>query len=158
MLGECNEKSAGYVSKYVIKRLTDPKDNYVISKLGGRDLEFATMSLKPGIGADMMHDVASSLMYYDLEKTLDDVPQNLRHAKAQLPLGRYLRQRLRVLIGRDEKTPESVIKKAQEELQPLRESAFNNSRSFKCEVVDANAQAALNVENRMRIFKKRGDL
>lgn len=153
-LGEVNVQSARYVSNYVIKRLTDPSN----LDLQGREPEFGTMSRHPGIGADMMHDVGSSLMYYDLEKKLDDVPHSLRHGGQEMPLGRYLRGHLRKILGRDEKAPESTIKASQEKLQPMREAAFENSRSFKQEVVDAYNQAALNSETRRKIMKKRGVL
>lgn len=105
-----------------------------------------------------MDEVASELMKYDLEKTLEDVPNSLRHGTRVMPLGRYLTRRLRKLIGRDEKAPQSTLDKAKENLRPLRESAFNNSRSFKDEVVNAGHQARLNMKARSKIRRKKDRL
>jgi len=90
----------------------------------GRVPEFARMSRRPGIGAGFMDEVASTLMEHRLDETLEDVPTALRHGKQIHPLGQYLTKRLRSRIGRDEKTPISVIEKRKEEMRPLREAVF----------------------------------
>lgn len=146
--GEINTSSAQYIAGYVTKKLTQ-KDN---PALLGRYPEFGRMSLKPGIGADFMHEVASTLLAL---APRDDVPTSLQHGARQLPLGRYLRRRLRKLTGHDESAPETTIQKLQDELQPLRQAAFDNSRSFKKEVINDANQKVLNQETRAKIFKQR---
>lgn len=148
--GEVNDQSAAYVAGYVEKKLD--KDH---PDLLGRNPEFSTMSRRPGIGQGMMHDVANELLKYDLHLKYDDVPQSLRHGKRVMPLGPYLTRQLRKLVGKDEKAPQSTLDKVKEEMRPLRESAFNNSRSFKTEVIQAGTQAVTNMEKRSNIFKKR---
>lgn len=147
-LGTVTRESAGYVSHYTVKKMTSGDD----MRLRGRHPEFARMSLKPGIGSDAMWDVASKLL-----ASLDpaaDVPAALRSYGKLHPIGRYLRRRLRLLVGHDEKTPEYVIDQIKEELRPLREAAFNNSSSFAQAVVDEGTQRLVNVTARNAIYKR----
>lgn len=57
-LGDLNVNSAEYVAGYTTKKMTRADD----LRLNGRHPEFARMSLRPGIGADAMHEVASTLL------------------------------------------------------------------------------------------------
>lgn len=112
------------------------------------------MSLKPGIGADFVPEIASTLLQHNLEARLDDVPAALQHGKRQLPLGRYLRRKLREQIGRSPDAPQSTLDKVKEDLRPLRETAFDNSRCFKEEVIKAGSQAVLNMETKDKLFSR----
>lgn len=150
-LNEVNEKTAQYTCGYVTKKMVD-KEDY---RLKGLPPEFARMSLKPGIGRDMMWEVASSLMQFNLVDTQVDVPSTLRMGNRIFPIGRYLQNNLRLMVGKDAKAPEEVIKRLQAELQPLRTAAFENSRSFKKEVVQAGDQAVKNMEVRQNIHRQR---
>lgn len=143
--------SASYLAGYVTKKMT-MRDDY---RLLGREPEFARMSLRPGLGADFMHEVASTLLQFNLDQSQADVPSSLRHGNRELPLGRYLRKKLRAYIGKDIKTPEHEIQKIQEELRPVREAAFDASQSFSSALKDANRQKALNFKTRKAIFKQR---
>ena len=127
-------------------------------RLNGRVPEFARMSLRPGIGADMMHDVASTLMEFNLEDTQADVPSALRHGKRIMPLGRYLRRKLRVTVGMDPNAPQSTLDEARAALQPLRDIAFENSQSFKETVIRAADQKVLQMEQKAKMFRKKGSL
>lgn len=113
--------SASYVAGYVTKKLTKPDD----PRLEGRHPEFARMSLRPGIGAGMTDEIASTLMELGVE--YDDVPEVTQEGKKKYPLGRYLRQQLRLRVGRDKKTPQSVLDEIDKQMQPLREIAEANS-------------------------------
>lgn len=114
-LGGLSAASASYVAGYVTKKLTKKDD----PRLGGRHPEFTRMSLRPGIGADFMHEVASSLLKYDLDEAMLDVPVALRHGAKSMPLGRYLRKKLRLAIGRDEKPPPESVALYEAEVQAL---------------------------------------
>lgn len=122
MVGTLTTESAGYIAGYVVKKMTASTD----IRLNGRHPEFARMSLRPGIGADMMDEVASTLMTYGLE-TQADVPSALRHGNRVLPLGRYLRRRLRERIGKDPSAPQSTMDEIAEEMRPLREAASRDN-------------------------------
>lgn len=151
-LGTLTPESAQYIAGYVTKKLVGNHP-----KLLGRHPEFGRQSNRPGIGADFMHEVASTLLEHGLE-SLEDVPTQLQHGGRKLPLGSYLTRRLRKLVGHDEKAPQVTLDRIQEELQPLRETAFNASRSFKAEVVKDGEQKRLNQATRAKIFKTRRDL
>lgn len=99
------------------------------------------MSLRPGIGALFMDEVASQLLRYGLDD-FEDVPTELRHGNRTLPLGRYLTRRLRTRIGRSPETPEKKLKEWCFDMQRLYEAAtkddpdgFNRTALFKAAVV-----------------------
>lgn len=150
-LMELNDHTAQYCAQYVTKKLTDVGH----PALKGLPPEFARMS--QGIGKLAMWEVASTLLEFNLVDTQDDVPSSLRHGTRLLPLGRYLRKELRKMVGRDEKAPEASLQAIEEELRPLRESAFEGSRSFKKEIVQAADQAVKNMEVKHKIFRQRKD-
>lgn len=158
-LGDLSVHSAQYVAGYVTKKMTSEKD----PRLNGRYPEFARMSLRPGIGADALHDVASVLL--GLEDRMADVPSALRHGSRLLPLGRYLRRRLRVLVGRDANAPQETLEQIAEELRPMWEAASVNekipalrSAKFKHLAMEVSDQKVRQLEARQKLFKKRGNI
>lgn len=153
-LGILETSSAQYVAGYVTKKLTRSDDPL----LKGRHPEFSRMSNRPGIGGDAMHDIADQWMRFNLDKTQVDVPSTLRHGSRELPLGRYLRRRLRKLSGLDEKTPQAILDQLKAELQPVRQAAFDASISFKSKIQETSKQKIANFHARQRIFKGRKSL
>jgi len=92
--GPLTIQSAAYVAGYVTKKMTGKDDE----RLKGRYPEFARMSLRPGIGANAISDVADALQNrhgWDSIGITGDVPSVLRHGSRTMPLGRYLRRKLR---------------------------------------------------------------
>lgn len=161
-LGRLEPESAAYVAGYVTKKLTNKDDEYAANILGERYPEFARMSNRPGIGADFMHEVASTLLEFDTDQ-MEDVPTALSHGKRILPLGTYLRKKLRKAIGRDEKAPISIREKAAAKLSSLHESAQTASPGFKevqykNNIVDAGLGKRNSLEAKSRIYKKRSTL
>lgn len=150
-VGTLEQQSMAYVAGYINKKMTKATD----PRLEGRAPEFSRMSLKPGIGYSMMHDVASTLMEHKLDEKLVDVPVCLQHGPTQYPLGRYLRRSLRTLIGRDKKAPPEALKQYAETMRPLREMAFVNSRSLKSEVLKATEGKRIRIEATAKLKKKR---
>ena len=156
-LGSLERESAQYVCGYVTKKMTSPKDD----RLEGRYPEFARMSLRPGIGADAMHEIASQLLTYDLEKKLIDVPLSLRHGAHNLPLGRYLRRHLRELVGKDGVPKEVQLQQSQEMLRLWladEKATGETPISLRQVIGKANAGRVASIEGKARIYKKRGTL
>lgn len=150
-LGDLNVSSAQYVAGYVTKKLTAPDDK----RLLGRHPEFSRMSLRPGIGADAMCDVADSMLRFDLATSQTDVPVSLAHGRRTLPLGRYLRRQLRIQLGRDEKAPDSAINEQDRQMQELRSAAFEASRPLKAVVVEAFKGRIASMEAREKIYRQK---
>lgn len=150
MVGSLTPESMAYVGGYINKKMTKVDD----PRLKGRKPEFARMSLRPGLGYDMMHEVANTLMEHGLEKRIVDVPVTLRHGGVEYPLGRYLRQQLRTMIGRSKKAPEGALDGYAQELQPLREAAFEASRSLKSVILETTEGRRIQVEARYARNKK----
>lgn len=127
LLGLLEPKSSAYIAGYVNKKMTAEYDE----RLEGRRPEFARMSLRPGIGHDVMYEVASTMLEFDLHKKTADVPHSLQHGTRKWPLGQYLRRSLRTMVGKEKKMSPEAFNETQERMRPLRESAFNASRPLK---------------------------
>lgn len=90
--------SYGYICGYVTKGLTRRGD----PALAGRRPEFARMSLKPGIGTVGLGAIAEWCVSSEGAKWIAanrDVPRSIRVQGRIAPIGRYLVQRLRALVG-----------------------------------------------------------
>lgn len=114
---ECESLSRGlaqYLCGYMVKRMT----RYDDPRLEGRFPEFCRMSNRPGLGYDFLHDVADKLLEHNLDKT-HDVPVSLMHGGKSMPLGPYLRRKLREMIGHELNTPKEVIDAQQREMHQL---------------------------------------
>lgn len=135
-LGSVTHHSASYCAAYTVKKMTAVDDKRLVFQGSYRSPEFCRMSLRPGIGVDGLWDVASSMMQFGLDETMPDVPSGIAYGKQVRPLGRYLRGKLREMVGRDAKAPQSTLDAMAEELRPLRESAFINSSSFKKAIME----------------------
>lgn len=151
-LGEVNQFTAEYTARYVEKKMTHTDD----PRLNGKPPEF--MRCSQGIGKEFMWDVASVLLQHNRE-TWTDVPSALRHGTKVMPLGRYLRGKLREMVGADPKCPEYTLDAIKAEMRPLREAAFEASTSFKKAIIEAGNQKVLNMEKRNEIFasRRKGD-
>jgi hypothetical protein len=100
-----NRERCAYVVGYTMRKLT--KDSAQLES------EFATMSRRPGIGADF-----SDRMGKNLERFLqpdEDVPRTLRMDSELWPLGRYLRRRMRTACGLGASLPPSAALAASEQ-------------------------------------------
>lgn len=154
-LGGLTEESASYVAGYVTKKMTGKND----ARLNGRHPEFARMSNRPGIGADAMHDVASTVLEFNLVESQGDVPSALRRGKRILPLGRYLRRRLRKYATGSEDAPEISKAFYEEEYKRLQavQMAPENARkkvSLKEVKLQEDKGRIAGSNARYRLFKK----
>lgn len=165
LLGTVTRSSAQYCAAYTTKKLTNGNDQKVVDWLNGRHPEFSRCSNRPGIGADAMWDIASGILETGQEKMLRDVPVGLNYGNRQWPLGRYLRVQLRKMLGRDEKTPQSVLNSMEEELRDVYSLAVADAEElgsretvpyfFRHRLEEMAAPRAIQLAARERIFKKR---
>lgn len=135
-------------------------------RLDGRYPEFARMSLRPGIGAAAMDDLASAHLTYIPDAV--DVVSALRHGRKLLPLGRYLKRRLRERVGRDAKAPAETIALVQAQLQEVRDLAESLTSSprtrplrrmvLKNLILNKYKGKRAQIEFRARVYKQRKTL
>jgi len=160
--GQLEPHSAAYIAGYVTKKMTRTDD----VRLGNRHPEFARMSLRPGIGAEAMHEVGSVVLTYE-EAFSEDSPTALRHGKTVLPLGRYLTRRLRAITGREPAAPAATLAKLDAELQDVRMAATQasfikevrqfSSKAFKDAYKKKYEGKHLQIEAREKLWKQRKD-
>ena len=151
--GSAEGEALQYVAGYTVKKMGKSYPG-----LDSRCPEFARMSLRPAIGLPAVPELADIALRFDMEKTHGDVPSAVRHGMKVLPLGRYLRGKLREQVGMAPTAPPSTLDALHESLRPVREAAFFNSSSFQAAVIDLNRGAVESVEAKARIRKKRGSL
>lgn len=154
-LGELNAHTAQYVSGYVTKKLTRKDDE----RLKGRYPEFARMSLRPGIGALAVEEIADALTSEHGPTLLErqgDVPTVLKHGSRAMPLGKYLRRKIRdYVIPGKEAQAEVKEKNLALYAQKMRELFQTTTTEIRLSRRD---QLARNQEARYRLKKKKGDL
>lgn len=129
-------ESAQYIAGYVVKKLQSGHP-----ELRGRYPEFSRMSRNGigGIGVGACPSVSSKLMQLrSMEVKLLDVPVALRHGSKKLPLGRYLRGKIREAVFGDKACPVPVDS---EELRAVREYAFHVGKSVKSVYAELAGQA-----------------
>lgn len=153
-LGILEAASAQYVSGYVTKKMTR-RDDF---RLLGREPEFARMSNRPGIAFSALWEIADQILKYDLDKSLPqgDVPVTLRHGSRELPLGRYLRRKLRLLIGKEENTPAEALAIIEAEMSLMREAQFARKGrvSLKQTVLEASKGELARFHSRNNLYNK----
>lgn len=160
MLGTLTAHSANYIAGYVTKKMTSKDD----PRLNGRHPEFARMSNRPGIGATAMSDVADALFSQygsDLFTESGDVPRSLRHGGKLMPLGRYLRRKLRDEIGMDQASEDAIKQRYALELQAVFKDDLLNPKikkgdkvSSKSIYISKNRQKVRSLEARSKIYTK----
>lgn len=159
--GVVERKSCQYMAGYTVKGMTAENDE----RLRGREPEFARMSLRPGIGGDAMHNVARTIDCYKLAAN-GDVTSALRNGSRILPLGRYLRERLRLVVGTTDEQKALSLEDWRKELSELREAAAAlsdksvyvegtyNEEIFKRLLVEQDMEKVRQMEARRKLYER----
>lgn len=157
LVGDLTVHSAQYICGYVTKKMTR-KDDPV---LNGRYPEFARMSLKPGIGAVAISDIGDALFTeFGISEVMatGDVPRSLRHGGRVMPLGRYLRSKLRDEIGMTDDFKKKNDYRYSVEMCALFKDALsdpkNQAKSFRQILIDKNVQKVRNLESKTKLYEK----
>lgn len=162
-LGDLTWDSAAYIAGYVTKKMTQKDD----PRLQGRFPEFARMSLRPGIGALSVVQVAEALQNkhgWDEILRTGDVPLSLRHGRKNMPLGRYLRVKMREALEWEETGAQDngmeAFKKSAEMLTLYQNYLIGAERHTPFAVLQERKrqQRLLNREVRQQIYEKKGTL
>lgn len=119
-VGDLNDASAAYMGGYITKKMTKVDDE----RLEGRHPEFARMSLRPGIGATAVQTMADVLTTKNgslIVARTGDVPNEINYGERKtLPIGRYLKAKLRGSLGLPQLGMESpALQQANARLQDL---------------------------------------
>lgn len=158
-LGTLTPESSAYIAGYVAKGKSNEGPNNCFPP-------FARMSLRPGIGGDAMHEIASIHLQYAEDSI--DVVTSLRHGTRLMPLGRYLTRRLRTLTGRDPATPPARLKEMSDALLDVRMAAeavtsspgFHRFRNLaiKSLLIERDKGKIQSIEARQRLYKRKTHL
>lgn len=159
VVGDLTRGSAQYIAGYVTKKWTR-KDE---PKLNGRHPEFARMSRRPGIGALAVPDIKAVLDSEFGKQLVDkegDVPFSLAHGRRSIPLGRYLRCKLREGYDNSDKMKEDTRWKFMDEMKLLYESRLEKGKwkSFRSILEEEYGQSIKNLETRDKIYSQKGKL
>lgn len=126
-------------------------------RLGGHHPEFARMSLRPGLGAYAVPSMADVLTSSSGARTiahLGDVPMALRSEGKLLPLGRYLRRKLREELGFDETGGQAKPQaETLAEMSALYEAAGSRSQYLSSKPF-IERQKILQLEGKLKIWNK----
>lgn len=151
-------EAISYVAGYVTKKLT--KERLIEKSLVP---EFTRMSLRPAIGLGAVTDIAKSIQRVGVGRVLQDgdVPAALKIGGKLLPIGRYLRGKIRKALdfgiadGSLNKAPEQKTQAYWAEMWAMRKTAADDKKrtavTFAEYLVDKNKQKVLNLETRMKI-------
>lgn len=161
-VGSFNDASCAYVAGYVVEKLDASRQKELRRLRGERIPEFQRMSLRPGIGAGAVVPIARSVESAIASGSLGGsgfVPVSLRYGGSGLPLGRYLRGKLRENLGvsKEEFQKEAYVK-AVEGLLELRGVAQMEAEALQVPyqkiMVDKGKQKISNFVGRRRIFRQ----
>lgn len=152
VIGEFTEDSAQYVCGYVTNKMASG----VNPRLRDRVKEFTQSSRRNGggIGAPGAYRVAETLKKINLDQRIADVPSALRHGKRMLPLGRYMKGKIREALSREVTVPKEVQLKNSRKMLPLQARAsLDPDSSLKKEYLKETAGTAASIEARMKLSK-----
>lgn len=106
-VGTLTQESAQYIAGYVCKKMITSMDYRLMKKRR----EFSRMSNRPhGIGGGAISVLAASVIAHIASGVEKDVPAAVRVNGSLMPLGQYVRRKLRVACGRDKNMPQEVRK------------------------------------------------
>lgn len=144
LVGDVNKDSARYVTGYCTKKLTRKDD----LRLEGRNPEFMLASRQNGgIGYPAIVEIAKAIR----KEGLQQYTTTLRHGKVEMPLGRYLTEKLAELTNTSQKLKErSLFDHSMKYLE------FQGKKTSAIALLEEElAPKVLSKEKREAIFKKK---
>jgi hypothetical protein len=148
-VGMVEPRTASYIGGYIVKGKTHRLDH----RLGGKEPEFSTKSLRPGLGAFAVDALA--VAFLDAKRTVLDIPTYVEFGGAKYPLGRYLTKRFRKKVGIDDAVAQAIRSTySQQTMSDLREMAEANSITLKEAYTAIHAQKIRNWKAKRKIRKR----
>lgn len=165
--GRLEKDSAQYVAGYIMDKVN--KDSTDLLNL---EPEFTRMSLQNGIGlgfnGEGLHFL-KNFMETELGKKyyseFGDVPHNINIGGKPWPLGRYLRRKLREMLGKELRTPAHILYRCDEErlaeLKEWRDENIDRTKitpllyNDKLAYQEMKKQKRKNKESKYQLFQKR---
>lgn len=180
-LDELNDTTAAYICGYVIKKMTVDDD----FRLDGRPPEFSRQS--QGIGKYAAFEIAAHLKasgFLDNALQFGDVPFHYVRGNTSVPLGRYMRRKMREFLDRSIVDPntgeikfvqppevaqaisqssisprmQSVLDALKDVSKPRPETLWQEYDSLKKKEKQRRLQKVKNVETKHEIYKQRKEL
>lgn len=153
--GTLTVQSAEYIAGYVTKKMTKKDD----PRLKGRYPEFARMSLRPGIGglssgyfADTLHSEFGAKFIAET----GDVPTHFHSQGKMLPLGRYMRQKIRQEVGFENLGgQERVLENQKEKMRQMQKDSGLPERIF---TPPRDLNKIEQIKRKQRLYGKRDKL
>lgn len=154
-VGTVTPQSIEYCVDYTMKKLVGK----MAELYDGRRPEFSRQSNRPGIGYNLVDDVAEGIR--NMEKRgqfLDDVPIGLKFGARQHPLNPLFRRKVRLALGREPTAPKEFQLKRSERMLDLRMVSRVSETSLAKLSALSTSQKALNQASRLNIHKTRKKL
>lgn len=153
-LGDVTPESAQYTAGYTLKKMTHMDDPRLQRGNSFLTPEFSRKSLKPGLGAGMMPYIAQ--IPFIMDTGSDDVPSSLRHGSKILPLGRYLKGKLREALKLPAGMPPAEqLRLDAETLFPLRILAKNSKEPLSKIILESTGDTDRQLTKRQQIGNSR---
>lgn len=145
-----------YLARYIVKKMTKKED----ARLAGRHPEFSRQSNQGGIGLPAVAAMAKTITAHVRPDQLTDVPQFIKQGPTKkLPLGRYLRNKLRGQLGLPEKAPEHALRQAwTEQVLPVLKMAQEDGTGLQAAFAKINEPLAAAMDAKMEVKKGKGKL
>lgn len=153
-LGTLTPESAQYIAGYVTKKMTSRDD----PRLFGRYPEFSRQSNRPGIAYEAAKKIADVVRSTGGYSEFGDVPSSIKIGGRSVPLGRYIRRKMREICFGSSASPIQAKISFERQMQDLLVSSWNDeklrSKTSKEIFVSLNDQKFRNFEAKHNLFNK----
>lgn len=161
-VGELNKYTIQYTAGYVLKKMTQSSDKF----LRGKKPEFSRMSRRPGIGAGAVSELArvNSKTIFKFEQEIrGDVKNEINFGKEKMPLGRYLKSKIRKEIGLDnddnvKKRLDCIRADTRAQKRADQEAAAKRGISEQVVRIEREMQSYIKLEKRSKIYNRRNKI
>lgn len=151
-IGDLNEKSARYITGYVVKKVKEHKDKRLMDI---KQKEFMLCSTRPGIGVEAVRKMAEIIKKSDHFDLDSKAIKELRYGKkTNMPLGGHLTKKLSEALGQNKGLKDLEFYDKQEEIF---EMALNGGVYYD-EIDKIDKEKRKSQEKKEKIFRRSREL